>query len=70
MTIADVKKNAKIKLFYGKNNVNNEIIHIRDIIDENYVVYKVWSKSKQKWKYFIEHMQWFNIRLKYMKKIK
>ena len=51
-----VKPGAVLKLFYGKGNHNNEIRHIRAIIDGDQVVYRVWRKSKQMWGYRISLM--------------
>lgn len=44
------------KLFFSPGNLNNKTIHIRALIDEEWIVYRKWSKRKQRWLYFIEHI--------------
>ena len=44
----------KIRVFFNKNNPNNQLRHIRAIIDDEYVVYRVWSRGKQSWCYHVE----------------
>ena len=44
----------KVKLFFYEGNLNNELRHIRAIIDGEYIVYKVWWPHKQYWHYKIE----------------
>jgi hypothetical protein len=36
----------RIKVFYHKGNINNEIRHIRAIVDKEYIVYRVWQKNR------------------------
>jgi len=55
-----------IKVFYNKHNVNNKILHVRAIVDEEYIVLKRWSKRKQRWHYSIEHISWFDSIHEYM----
>lgn len=62
----DIKAGSKIKLFYNENNINNRIIYIRAIVDDDNVVFKVWSKGKRRWNYFIEDISYFEINSKYM----
>lgn len=45
----------KVKLFYNEGNPNNELRHIRAIVDDEYIVYRVWSRHKQYWIY---HVNW------------
>lgn len=54
----------KIKLFINDANPNNKIYHIRAIVDDEYIVYKVWSRSKQRWNY---HIDWFYLFEMYLK---
>lgn len=49
----------KVRLFYGKDNPNNQIRHIRAIVDKEYIAYRVWSPKKG-WMYriaWIYHFQ-------------
>ncbi len=43
----------KIRVFYNEGNVNNEIRHIRTIVDDEYIFYRVWKKFR--WKYRAAH---------------
>ncbi len=54
----------KVKVFISKENIHNQLRHIRAIIDNEYIVYKVWFKSKQDWRYFIEHVYKFELEYK------
>lgn len=44
----------KYKIFYNKGNVNNQIIHLRGIIDGDIYVYCYWRKSKRYYDYKVE----------------
>jgi hypothetical protein len=52
----------KIKVFYSEGNINNEIRHIRAIVDDDFIVYRVWSK-RNRWMYNIASK--YNFELKY-----
>jgi len=41
--------------------VNNEVRHIRAIVDDDYFVWRVWSKHKQRWYYSTEY--WYRLYL-------
>jgi len=43
----------KIRLFYDKGNPNNNLMHIRAIVDDDQIVYRWWSRRKQNWRYVI-----------------
>jgi hypothetical protein len=43
-----------LRLDYGPDNVNNKIRHIRAIVDDDEVVYRVWSYRRQRWAYQVE----------------
>jgi len=45
-----VKPGIQIGLFYGMNNPNNAIYHVRGIVDDQAVVMQ-WMKRKQYWHY-------------------
>ncbi len=51
----------KVRVFYYPGNVNNQLRHIRAIVDEEYVVYRVWSRHKRRWVYRIEWLYQFNL---------
>ena len=53
----------KVRLFYNEGNPNNELRHILAIVDDEHIVYKVWSKGKQRWRYRVEWMYAFQMAL-------
>ena len=55
---------AKVRSYYGKNNRNNKTMHIREIVDGEYVVYKVWSYRKQCWIYQVDWWYRFALMLR------
>lgn len=50
----------KIRVFYNKGNINNQIRHIRGIIDDEYIVYRVWQKNR--YFYRVAHKYEFELR--------
>lgn len=59
--IEHVNKNHCLKLFYGKDNPNNKIIHVRGVVDNDKVVFCYWLKHKQYWFYKVEDMYLFEL---------
>lgn len=53
----------KIKVFYHEGNIHNQIRHIRAIIDDDYIVYRIWGKRSRAWLYNIVHR--YDFELKY-----
>ncbi len=51
----------KIRVFYNENNINNQIRHIRAIIDEEYIVYRVYRRRS--WYYRV--VDRYDFELKY-----
>lgn len=49
----------KLKIYIGENNPNNKTVHIRAIVDESIVVYRVWRKSWQGWDYWCRASSYF-----------
>ena len=39
---------------YDPDNINNQVRHIRAIVDDDQVVYRVWNTRTQRWLYRIE----------------
>ena len=56
----------KIKLNYGDKNINNCILHIRAIVDNDYIVFKKWNSNKQRWDYGVENIIFFEKREEYI----
>jgi hypothetical protein len=50
-----------IKIFFNENNINNKTIHIRDVVDDDMVVYRFWSRPKKRWRYDIDSMYYFKL---------
>lgn len=51
----------KVKLFYNEGNLNNEIRHIRAIVDDEYIVYRVWLPRKKTWRYRVDWIYVFHL---------
>ena len=49
----------KYRIFYNKGNPNNQLIHVRAIVDKEYIVYKTWFKRKQYWRYSVDNVHYF-----------
>ena len=47
-----IEVGTKVRLFYSAGNRNNEIRHIRAVVDGDQIVYRVWRRGA--WKYRIE----------------
>lgn len=63
-----VRVGKKVQVFYCPGHRHNELRHIRAIVDEEYVVYRVWSRHRQGWLYRVEwlyefYLKWENGRL-------
>jgi hypothetical protein len=54
-----LKQGEKYRIFYSEGNHNNKTVHIRAIVDNSQVVFKWWSRSKQRWIYKVEDMYYF-----------
>jgi hypothetical protein len=59
-----------LRLDYGPDNVNNKIRHIRAIVDDDEVVYRVWSYRRQRWAYQVEDRYglWYEWQHGYLRK--
>ena len=58
----DSKEGKSFRIFYGKDNVNNRIVHIRAIVDDEMIVFRWWSRQKQGWIYEVQHLYFFELR--------
>ena len=56
-----LKPGNKLNLFFNEGNINNKTIHIRAIVDDDYIAYKTWSRRKQRWYYQIEYIYFFEL---------
>ena len=50
----NIKVGEKYQILSGPEKTPQEVMHIRAIVDRNYVVYRIWSKRKQMWRYSVE----------------
>ncbi len=48
-------------LFFSEGNPDNTFIHIRAIVDEDWIVFKQWSQRKGLWHYDIKPGIWFKL---------
>lgn len=56
-----IKPGEKYKIFFEKDNPNNESIQIRSIIDEDQVVYRKLNKDEQSLSYHIGSVYYFEL---------
>lgn len=54
-----LQSGKRVKIDYGPGNVSNRTLHILTIVDDDYIVCKHWSRSKQGWLYVVEHIYFF-----------
>ena len=45
-----VQPGKKVRVFYSAG-VDNQLRHILAVVDEEYIVYRVWNRHKQRWFY-------------------
>lgn len=57
--LAKLQPGTSWKIDYGKNNINTQVIHIRAIVDEDWVVFCAWSLGKQTWRYTVGSLYYF-----------
>ena len=56
-----IQPGSKLYIDYGKGRIHNRIIHIRAIVDDEWVVSRTWWKSKREWHYDIDHIMRFEM---------
>ena len=49
----DIRAGNTIRIYHNKKNPNNKLMHIRAIIDDDQVVYRVWNSHKRGWMYAV-----------------
>ncbi len=49
------------RLFFRPDNPNNALFHIRAVVDERQIVYRVWSRRKQDWQYKVDDIYMFEL---------
>lgn len=59
-----------VRFFYSEGNPNNRLIHIRSIVDGEWIVFRVWSRRKRMWRYQVEHWYYFEVSREYWRIVK
>ena len=49
------------RIYYGDKALANRRVHIRAIVDDIWIVFRVWSPGKNVWRYHIEHRYYFEL---------
>jgi hypothetical protein len=52
------------RISFDAGHLLNETIHIRAVVDEEYIVYRSWSKRKKHWVYRVDHAYMFELHQK------
>lgn len=50
---------ARLRVRHNPDSPHSELRHIRAIVDEEYVVYRVWWRHHKRWEYKIEWLYGF-----------
>lgn len=58
------------RLFYNAGNMHNRVIHVRAIVDDEYIVLRYWSKRRGYWIYQLEDVIFFHVNREHLTKIK
>lgn len=53
---------AVVRFFYNEGNRHNQLRHICAVVDDDYIVYRVWSPAGQRWRYRVEYIYSFQLR--------
>lgn len=51
---AIMRPGRKVRLFFQEGNHNNGILHVRAVVDDDWVIVRRWSRRKQAWVYQVE----------------
>jgi hypothetical protein len=55
---------TRLRVKYRHPDSETETYHIRAIVDENFVVSRIWSKRNKRWVYRVDHWYFFELTLK------
>ena len=67
-SVHGIKPGSTYRLYYGANNRNNKLIHVRAIVDGDQIVCRTWSKGKKRWNYYVEDAIYFDVAKEYLTK--
>lgn len=59
--LSKLQPGARFWIYYGKNRANNFTGEVRAIVDDDQVVFRVWSRRWKSWKYKVETIDYFEI---------
>ena len=48
-----------VRLWFNEGNPNNELRHVRAVVDDEWIVYRFWRKHKRGWFYEVSHWLYF-----------
>lgn len=54
-----LRPGAVVRFAWSRGNSNNRLVHIRTIVDGNWVVSRSWSRRSQSWHYSIDDLEWY-----------
>lgn len=54
-----LKSGNKVEMFFNEGNRNNKIIEVREVVDEDYIVYRVYDDEKEEYDYHIQYVYFF-----------
>ena len=52
-----------VREHWGSKNIHNKLMHVRAIIDDDWVVYRWWSYHRRSWQYEIDWIYKFYLML-------
>lgn len=59
-----------LRFFYQEGNPNNRTVHVRAIVDDDYIVIRQWSRRRQRWIYTVEDRLYFEISQAHLVKVR
>lgn len=51
---------TRVRFDYGPGNPNNRLCHIRAVVDDDYIVLRLWS-PRRGWLYFVESRDYLDL---------
>jgi hypothetical protein len=64
------KVGESYRVYYNEGNRNNRVIHVRAIVDDEYVVIRYWSYRQKDWMYRLEWVGYFHANQEHLTLIK
>ena len=57
----NLQPGKSIRKYYRKDNIFNQLLHIRAIVDEDQIIYRYWNYHRRGWVYLITQIYYFNM---------